>query len=163
MEAEIRQTSGFARGLRGVAAHSADAHERLSPPAVGAVHFVSRELQHGIEQTHTRVADGELRRVHADGHAPGAGGDVVPRERALTAFVQATFGGQREGVRRDDGASCDDTLNVGPRAASCSESAGSILEMGRLTRRFAAASNPVRDPRDLLIDGHVRQSEQSTR
>ena len=72
MEAEIRQTSGFARGLRGVAANSADAHERLGPPAVSTVHFVSRELQHGIEQPHTRVADRELRRVHADGHAPGA-------------------------------------------------------------------------------------------
>ena len=44
-----------------------------------------------------RVADGELGRVDADGHAAGPGGDVVAGEGPLAALVELAVG--REGQR----------------------------------------------------------------
>ncbi len=48
-----------------------------------------------------RIADRELRRVHADGEAAGAGGDVVARQRALTPLVEPAFRIERERMRRN--------------------------------------------------------------
>ena len=54
---------------------------RAQPVAVSAA-------SRGRARQDVRVADGELRRVHADGHPAGAGVDVVPGQRPLPALVE---------------------------------------------------------------------------
>src|SRR5882724_11111820 len=89
--AKIGEECGFANGLRRVATDSADTDERNDAVAVGAVHFFSSECEGGFEEAELRIANGELRGVNADGEAASAGGDVVARECALAAFVEATI------------------------------------------------------------------------
>ena len=53
----------------------------------------------GIEEADARIADRELRGVHADGDAAGAGGDVIARQRALPPLVESALGIERERMR----------------------------------------------------------------
>jgi hypothetical protein len=48
------------------------------------------------------LPDGELRGVHPDRDATGAGVDVVAREGALSALVERARGGEGQRMRRDD-------------------------------------------------------------
>ena len=50
----------------------------------------------------SRIADGELRRVHTDGDAASSGGDVVARQSALSPFIESTRCSQGERVGRYD-------------------------------------------------------------
>ncbi len=102
---QIREQLCLAHGLCRLSADSADPEQRLGPRAVGAVHFLRGQFQHRRKQPNPRLADGELRRVHADSQAAGARGDVIPRQRALASLVETAVRGEREGVRGDDGAS----------------------------------------------------------
>ena len=102
--AKVSEERGFANGLWRVATDSADADQRNRAVAVGAVHFFSGECQDGFEEADLRIANGELRGVNADGEAAGAGGDVVARECALAAFVEATVCVEGERMGGDDGA-----------------------------------------------------------
>ena len=51
-----------------------------------------REREHRLQQADRRIADRELRRVHADGDPAGAGVAVVPRQRHLPALVEPALG-----------------------------------------------------------------------
>ena len=106
MIAESREQARASRdGLCRLAADAADPDQRLRPRAVGAVHLLGGQREHRLEQADPRLADGELRRVHADRQAAGAGGDVIPRQRALASLVEPAVRGERERVRGDDDAS----------------------------------------------------------
>jgi hypothetical protein len=68
----------FAAGLRRAAAEAGDEDEgpggsRFEPGAGG----LGGEGEDGLVEADLRLADGELRRVHADGEAAGAGVGVV--------------------------------------------------------------------------------------
>ena len=85
--AECRGQLGFAGCLRRRPADAGDHREGPVGFGVGA-RLVDRQLEHGTEKTDSRVSDGELRRVHAHGHAACAGVDVVAREPTLACFVE---------------------------------------------------------------------------
>jgi len=59
------------------AADAANPNEGHTASRVQARQFFGGKLQHGPEQAVGRVADGELGRVHAHGHAARAGGRVI--------------------------------------------------------------------------------------
>ncbi len=111
--AKIGEECGFANGLGRVATDSADTDERSGTTAVGAVDFFGGECQNGFEEADLGIANGELRGVNTDGEASGAGGDVVARECALAAFVEATIRVERERMRGDDRALGEELQNFG--------------------------------------------------
>ncbi len=91
---------GLADRLPDVADGARDPQER--PVADGLADGLGGEREHRLVQA--CGSDRELGRVHADRDAARAGGDVVPREGTLSAFVQAAFGGEGQRVGRDDAA-----------------------------------------------------------
>ena len=102
MVAEPRQQVGFAQAPVGGPADAADADQRLAPLRVGAIHLLARERSTGSKRPTLRIANGELRRVHADGQAAGAGRHVVARQRALPALVEPAVGVERQRMRGND-------------------------------------------------------------
>ena len=95
-------------GLRGLADHAGDHHERSLGPTVRGF---GGKLQH--RPVEPRLADLELRGVHADGKPAGAGIDVVPRQCALRLAVEFTRFVERQGMGRQHGAAAQDSENVG--------------------------------------------------
>jgi hypothetical protein len=96
--AQLACQLGLVQRLVGRTDHPGDERER----AVALARHLRREPQHRPEEAD--VSDRELGGVHADGHAAGAGREVVARQGPLAALVEAPLGGQRQRVGRDDGA-----------------------------------------------------------
>jgi hypothetical protein len=97
--AQVARQRCLGEGLRRRPAHAGDAHTphaRFVPP-----HLLGRQRQHGTEQPVLRRADGELRRVDADGQPPGPGRQVVAAQGALAALVEPALGRQRQGQSGD--------------------------------------------------------------
>ena len=105
--AEAREEIRLAQGLVGRAADAADADERVSAARVGAIHFVTRERQHRLEQADARIANRELGRVHAHRQAAGASRRIVAGQRALAPFIQASAGVERQRMRGNGDTVCD--------------------------------------------------------
>jgi hypothetical protein len=86
-----------------------------------ALGFFHRQRKHGLIQA--RVADRELRGVHADGEPAAAGVDVIAAEGALAPAVEAARGIERERVRGDRDAAPqqreDLGRHVGPMHRGC--------------------------------------------
>ncbi len=55
--------------------------------------LIGREFEHRSQQVDPGFANLELRRVHGDRDAAGAGGGVVPGQRPLSSFVESSLGG----------------------------------------------------------------------
>ncbi len=76
------------------------------------------EFQHGLIETNLGIADGELSGVDTDGKATGAGGAVVPDQRALVSFGQFPASRQRQRTGRNDqagGESVPQRFNISHR------------------------------------------------
>jgi hypothetical protein len=76
------------------------------------IHLFSGDFQDGFEEADTRLADGELRCVNADGQSARARRNVVASEGALAAFVQAATGIKRERMRWDDRAAGEESVKI---------------------------------------------------
>ena len=100
--AMVHQRLGFGQRLGGRAADAANANERNRARPVGAIHFLARQRQNRFKEADSRIADGKLGRVDADGEASGAGGRIVPRQRPLMPLVERAAGIEGERVGRDD-------------------------------------------------------------
>ena len=96
--AECGGDFGFCAGLRSVSAHAGD-HREWARRVGARLHFVHRQLEHRTKQANRRVTNCELRCVHANRYAAGAGVDVVARESALARLIECTVAseGQRMG------------------------------------------------------------------
>ena len=81
--------------------------ERAAETRQRAARRRRRELEHRTQQTVLRLADRELRRVHADGDAACAGRDVIARQRTLVSLVELSISRERERVRGDHAAGAD--------------------------------------------------------
>jgi hypothetical protein len=88
----------FLRCLAGIASQTGDHHNR----PLRALRLLCGEPQHGLVQA--CFADRELRGVHADRESAAARSEVIARERALAALVEAAPRVERERMRRDHGA-----------------------------------------------------------
>ena len=113
---------------------------RNSGRVVHAARRLDRELEHRAVEPD--VADRELRRVDADRQPAGAGVEVVARQRALAALVEAALGVERERVGRDDGAGAERRERVGgevlPAHQPSSGPAMAWTSAGRAGERVAA-------------------------
>jgi len=89
--------------------------------------------------------------VHADGDAARAGGEVVARERALPALVEAHGVVERERVRRDDLAGEEMGADVDRHRGACSARAfnAEVAEVAEQNPRKASGSSrcPLRPRR----------------
>ena len=72
------------------------------------------KLQH--RPVEPRLADLELRGVHADGQPAGAGIDVVAGQGALRPAVELPLLVERQGVGRQHGAAAQDGEDIGRQA-----------------------------------------------
>ena len=108
MVAEVACDPRLGDGLLGAPGDAGDEEERPRRPGARRL---GRELEHRAVEPD--VADRELRRVHADGETARAGVEVVARQRALAALVEAALGVERERVGRDDGAGAERRERVG--------------------------------------------------
>jgi hypothetical protein len=90
--------AGLAQRLRGLAANA----RHFNHGSPGVAHRVDRQPQHRLEQADARIADGELRGVHAHRDAARARVTVITREAGLAALVEFSFGGEGEWVRGND-------------------------------------------------------------
>ena len=79
--------------LRGLADRAGDHHQR---PVGPFARRLDRKLEH--RPIEPDLADGELRRVHADRQAAGAGVDIVAADGALRLLVEPTVGTERQGM-----------------------------------------------------------------
>jgi len=95
--AERNRDLRLAHGLRRLSGHARDQHRPLfrAPVTDGPL----RKAKYRLEQADGRIANGELRRVHADGDTAGAGVAVVTRERHLAALIERPVLGQCERMR----------------------------------------------------------------
>ena len=64
------------------------------------------------EQTDLRIANRELRRVHADGQATGAGGEVIPEQRPLPPLVELALRIQRQRTSRNNEPALQSPVNL---------------------------------------------------
>ena len=108
MIAEAARDLRFAGGLRGAAGKPGDHDRRRLRPFARGAH---RELEHRLVEPD--LADRELRGVHADREAAGAGVEIVAGERALAARVELAVGVERERMRRDHGAAAQRRQDLG--------------------------------------------------
>ena len=128
---------------------------------VGA-RLVDRQLEHRAEKPDCRVADRELRRVHAHGDAACAGVDVVAGERALArsssvrdAVSASGCAGITWPARR-----CSRTLCAEPRPPRLAQNLPSrALEVRRLAEQRPAALDPFGDALEQLVDADRRRRE----
>ena len=97
----------FAHGLFRAAADTGDLDDLATVVADILIDGFAADAQHLFEQAKSRVADFELRRVHADGDAAGAGVEVVSGQGALVALVELSVDVQRQRMRRDHRARSD--------------------------------------------------------
>ena len=88
MESQVAGQLCLADRLRGRAADSCHADQRLVALAVESIEFIGRQRQHRFEQTDLRIADGKLRGVHAHSDPARSGSAVVTPQRALAPLVQ---------------------------------------------------------------------------
>ena len=88
---QIGEESRFLHRLASRAAHAADANHRFGPVAIRLVQFVARKLQNRPEQADFGFANRELRCMHANRDAAGARGNVITRQSALPALIEAAF------------------------------------------------------------------------
>ena len=79
---------GFGARLRRVAARCRRSSRTGVRVGERGARFVHRQLEHRTKEADCRIANRELRRVHADGNAARAGVDVVAREPALAPLVE---------------------------------------------------------------------------
>lgn len=86
------------RLLHGLCGGAADARHL---DEVRSAKLIRREREHRLEQPELRIANGELRRMHADRHAARTGSFVITRQRALAALVELARGRQRQRMRRN--------------------------------------------------------------
>src|SRR5450432_1318857 len=98
---EVVREPRLGERLRRIAAHARDAREwaRLGAQRCGG--GLRREGEHRREEPVLRIADLELRSVHAYRDAAGARRHVVAGERALMALVERARGGESERMRGD--------------------------------------------------------------
>src|SRR5436309_2483241 len=101
MVMQIMKYARLSQRLRSVAADSADTNQRNGTFRIGAAHFLSGQLQDWLEETNSWIADSKLRGVHRDRKPSGTGIDVVPRQRPLAAFIQATGSVERKRMSRN--------------------------------------------------------------
>ena len=122
---------------------------------VRAIHLLAGERQHRLEEADRGIANGELRRVHADRQAAGSGRGVVARQRALPALVEPAVAVKGQRMRGNDPAVLKRRANAGREACS-SESAAARFEVRRLAETVAAAPHPVGGPSDQPRDVDAR-------
>ena len=84
---------------------------------VGPVHLLAGQFQHRPEEADLRLADLELRGMHAHGQAAGPGRDVVAAQGPLATFVEPPPGVQGQGMGRDDDAAGEHALDGSGRWA----------------------------------------------
>jgi hypothetical protein len=100
--AEVAGECGLRPGLPRLAADAGDHRHRAPARCLMFPLGVSRQLEDRTVEAVGRIADLELRRMHADRQAAGAGIQIVAREGALVAFRETTIAVERKGVRRND-------------------------------------------------------------
>ena len=98
----VRHDTRFRERLRRRPADPSDANQWDFPASIRAIHFLACQSKHRLEKTNARVADCELRRVHADGESSRAGRRIVARQHSLVPLVESSIRVEREGMRRDD-------------------------------------------------------------
>ena len=82
-------------------AHDACYLDRIHFDSIWAAQFFHGQLEHRFKQAEARLANFELRGVHAHGDASRAGRQVVAREGALPPLIEFAIGGERERMRRN--------------------------------------------------------------
>ena len=141
--AERHRELRFAECLRGETAHAGDQDRTGSEAPV--VHGAPRQVEDRLQQLHAGIADGELRGVHADGDAAGAGIAVVPRQRHLAPLVElARFGhGERVGRNHQAAQQCAAKFRppIALRSAHPSPRSGSACSA--TIRRSAPSAPPT--------------------
>ena len=90
---EIGGKLRLANGLTGLPADARDANDRrLLHAVLECVDGFGRKLENRLEKSDERVADGELRGMHADCQSARAGSQVIARQRPLAALVELAPG-----------------------------------------------------------------------
>ena len=96
--AERHGDLGFGHRLRRLADDAGDHHGMV----MGRGDGLHRQLEHRPIEPDLRIADRELRRVHADGESARAGVEVIPRQRPLATFVELALRREGERMRGND-------------------------------------------------------------
>ena len=128
---EFAGERGFGEGLPGLPADPCDSNGRSSrrADALGfrisacglvrlgclrpaATEFLEPQFEDWSEQTDLRIANRELRRVHADGQATGAGGEVIPEQRPLPPLVELALRIQRQRTSRNNEPALQSPVNL---------------------------------------------------
>jgi hypothetical protein len=94
--------SGLGHRLGRVPADAPDAQRRRKSLLLDARKLLGGELQQRRIKDVLRITDGELRGVHAEGHAARTGGEVIAQQRALAAFVKAAVCIERQRAGGND-------------------------------------------------------------
>jgi hypothetical protein len=98
--------------LPGPAAHPADPDEQFAAAVVRPAQLLRRQPQDRLEQADGGFADGELRRVDADGQPADPRVGVVADQRPLPPLVQLAVGRERQRHRRDRQPAAEGGVNV---------------------------------------------------
>jgi hypothetical protein len=110
---EIRKQLSLSNGPRSFAAYAADANQRFSPSAIGAIHLLSGQCQYGFEEPVAWIPNRELRRMHPYCQAARTCSDVVTTESPLTPLVKAPVGGECQWVCWNHGAPLQHLAHLG--------------------------------------------------
>ena len=135
-------------------------HERARLARSASVAVSAASASTGARQPVLRIANRELRGVHAHRDAARAGGHVVARERALVPLVERARSGERERMRGDHDARARD----GSRRSRHAQNAPvALFEVRRLAEQRSARAAPTRPPTRAAWRRHGRRAEQRMR
>ena len=81
--------------------------------------FFHRKREHRLIEPDFRIANGELRRMHADSNSACACGKVIACERSLAPFIQLARNGQRERMGGNDESCCKPFADIHQNFPSC--------------------------------------------
>ena len=130
MVAAVANQRSLCQRLFRLTANARDPQHKFTALPSGASNFLGGQLQNGLEKTHFRIPNGELRRVYAHGQATRSRGEIIAEQRPLPALVQFARGVKGERAGGDDQSALERLTNCGVDLAVLSH-ASRLLRAGR--------------------------------